>query len=167
MIQDPSYQYLRELSWRRKLTPAEEAELRAWLLAHPEAEAEWETEAALNEALSELPNAPVATNFTSRVLETVRVEEAAAARLHEQSQRGWSWLRGWFPKTAVASTVLVLALGLYHHGLVVKRKEMARSVLAIASVPTLPKPDVLENFTAVRSLNRTPPDEDLLALFPQ
>ena len=46
----------------------------------------------------------------------------------------------------------------------VKRKELAKSVLAIAAVPTLPNPEVLENFKAVRSLNQTPPDQELLAV---
>ena len=41
MINDPTYTRLRELSWQRKLTPAEAAELRAWLEAHPEARADW------------------------------------------------------------------------------------------------------------------------------
>ena len=42
MSSDPIYDQLRELSWRRKLTGAEEARLRAWLAAHPEAQADWE-----------------------------------------------------------------------------------------------------------------------------
>src|ERR1035437_9606030 len=37
MTNDPIYNHLRELGWRRKLTGAEEAQLRAWLAARPEA----------------------------------------------------------------------------------------------------------------------------------
>ena len=61
MTNDPLYHRLRELSWRRKLTDSEEAELRAWLAAHPEAQAGWEVEAELNQALGRLPDAPVSS----------------------------------------------------------------------------------------------------------
>ncbi len=67
-MNDPLFNKLREASWRRPLTASEEAELRAWLAAHPEARAEWESDTALNDLLSRVPNAPVPTNFTTRVL---------------------------------------------------------------------------------------------------
>src|SRR5947207_1198597 len=79
MTNDPRYHHLRELSWRRQLTGAEEAELRAWLAAQPEAQAGWEAEAELNEALGRLADAPVSTNFTTRVLQAVELEAAAQA----------------------------------------------------------------------------------------
>ena len=69
MKKDLQYEALREASWRRKLTPEEEQQLRLWLAAHPEAEAEWEAETALNEKLAALPEVPVSSNFTARVLE--------------------------------------------------------------------------------------------------
>ncbi len=80
MSNDPTYNRLRELSWRRKLTGAEEAELRAWLAAHPDAQADWEAEAGLNAALGRLPDAPVPSNFTARVLQAVEREAAAELR---------------------------------------------------------------------------------------
>src|SRR5438552_16591751 len=165
MIDDPSYQSLRELSWRRKLTSAEEAELRTRLLAHPEAEAEWEAKAALNEALNQLPAPALASNFTAGVLETVRFEEAAAARRLTSRRGAWWWLRGWWPKTALAMLLLGGVLFTYQRERqLVQRKQIAKSVLTVAGVPSLPGPEVLENFNAVYSLNRTPPDEDLLAV---
>ena len=48
MNNDPVLNQLRELSWRRKLTPVEETELRLRLVANTQAQAEWELEAALN-----------------------------------------------------------------------------------------------------------------------
>jgi len=36
MNPDSTYQRLREIGWRRPLTEAEQAELRAWLAAHPD-----------------------------------------------------------------------------------------------------------------------------------
>jgi len=166
MIYDPSYQRLMELSWRRRLNPAEEAELRAWLAAHPDAEADWETETVLSEVLNQMPNVPAASNFTARVLEAVRLDEAAAERRRKGWGTGWLRLRGWLPRTAVASLLFGVAFGsvyrLEHQA--ARRREIAKSVVAIAGVATLPSPDVLENFNVVRSLNQTPADEELLRI---
>src|SRR5437879_3337601 len=103
---DPLHERFRELNWRRKLSAAEENELRAWLAAHPEAEAEWEVEAGLTEALARMPNVPVASNFTARVLRAVEQEEAADARSNRpELHRRWPFLK-WLPRTAVATMVL-------------------------------------------------------------
>ena len=74
MKNDAFLSLLRESSWRRKLTEAEQAELRAYLAAHPDARADWEMESALNAALTRLPDAPVPSNFTARVLQAVERE---------------------------------------------------------------------------------------------
>src|SRR5512137_1192972 len=100
MTNDPIYTRLRELSWRRKLTSAEEAELRFWLESHPEARADWEAEAGLEAALERLPDASVASNFTARVLQAVNREGAAEPR--RSAWRMWPWLR-WVPKAAFAT----------------------------------------------------------------
>jgi hypothetical protein len=55
MTNDSTCERWRELSWRRDLTPAEQAQLRVWLAGHPEALADWQAEAALNRALDQLP----------------------------------------------------------------------------------------------------------------
>ena len=101
MTNDPIYNHLRELSWRRKLTGAEEAELRAWLAAHPEAQADWEAEAGLNAALGRLPDVPVPSNFTARVLQAAEREAAAELRRPGWKWRVWPRLR-WLPKVAFA-----------------------------------------------------------------
>src|SRR5437667_12737472 len=92
MMNDPVHNHLRELSWRRRLTSSEEAELRAWLAAHPEAQAQWEAEAGLNDALGLLPDAPLGSNFTARVLQAVQLEAAASTR-HRRRLRLISWGR--------------------------------------------------------------------------
>ena len=65
MNTDPVNQRWRELAWRRRLT---EAELAEWRAAHPESAPDAETEAALSDALAALPDAPVPSNFTARVI---------------------------------------------------------------------------------------------------
>ena len=92
MTNDPIYNRLRELSWRRRLTGPEEAELRAWLSAHPEAQADWDAEAGLNASLCQLPDAPVPNNFTARVLHAVEREAAAESRGPEKKWLIWHFL---------------------------------------------------------------------------
>src|ERR1035441_8301460 len=104
MTDDPIYNRLRELSWRRKLTNAEEAQLRALLAAHPEAQADWDTEASLNAALGRLPDVPVTSNFTARVLQQVEREAATELRQGEPKWQFWRRLR-WLPKVAFATIV--------------------------------------------------------------
>ncbi len=161
MTNDPIYQRLRDLSWQRKLSGAEEAELRAWLAAHPEAQADWEAEAALTAALDRLPDAPLSSNFTARVVVAACRETAA----RPQGFGGWPWLRvPWLPRTAFAT--IVVAAGLVSYVLVqdAHRKKLAESVAVVANVSSLPSPEILRDFDAIRASNPSPlPDEQLLA----
>src|SRR5947208_6334307 len=106
MKDSPLYHRLRELSWRRVLTGAEEAKVLAWLAEQPEARSHWEVEAGLNEALARLADAPVPSNFTARVLQAVE-REGAGVRRAPMPWLGW-WRAGlsWLPKTALAAVVL-------------------------------------------------------------
>ncbi len=165
MITDPIYQRLLEVSWRRQLTPAEEAELQAWLAAHPEAQAEWEAEAGLNQALNQLPPVPVASNFTARVLQAVERETAAESPAPGLRWRSWRWQLRWLPRAAFAGLVLWLGLFSYHQVQAARRTDMMRSVAAVAGVSSLPEPEILKDFEAIRVLQPTPPaDLQLLML---
>jgi anti-sigma factor RsiW len=138
--------------------------LRAWLVAHPEARQDWETEAQLSRALEELKDAPVSSNFTARVLQAAE-REAARETFHELVWRLWRRSQGWVPKAALAVLVLGIGLFSYRHHEAVTRVEMAKSVAAIADVKTLPSPEILVDFDTIRRLGRTPPaDKDLLVL---
>jgi hypothetical protein len=161
MTDDPIYNHLRELSWRRKLTDAEEAELRAWLAANPQAQADWEAEAGLNATLSRLPDAPVPNNFTARALQ--------AATAPEPRRSGWKWgdwprLR-WLPRTAFAAIVLGVGLVSYRQFQAARLAAYAHSVATVSAVSSLPTPDILQDFDAIRASNPAPiPDEQLLAV---
>jgi hypothetical protein len=164
MTNDPTYDRLRELSWRRKLTAGEAAELRAWLAANPEALADWEAEAKLSEALGQLPDAPVPSNFTARVLQSVERESAAASRWQREKWRFWL-RRRWLPRTAVAAVVLAAGLLSYEQATrAARRAEYAKSVAAVSDVASLPSPEVLKDFDAIRVSNPSSvADEELLA----
>ena len=163
MTNDPLYDQLRESSWRGRLTAAEEADLRAWLTAHPEAQADWEAEAGLNDALARLPDAPVPSNFTARVLQAVEREAAAESRRRGARWRG-GWLVRWLPRAAVAAVVVAAGLVSYHQASYTRRAKLAESVAVVLNVSSLPSPEVLKDFDAIRALNPTPTaDEGLLA----
>jgi anti-sigma factor RsiW len=158
MNNDPILVRLRELSWRRKLTSAEEAELCAGLATHPEAQADWEAETGLNEGLARLPDAPMPSNFTVRVMQAV---EHAAAERERAPRWNWSW-RLWVPRMAIAVVMISLGLFAYQRHGTVERVKLAQSVAAVLETKSLPSPEVLADFDAIRHLS-TPADEELLA----
>ncbi len=154
-----------ELSWRRKLTPAERAELGAWLAAHPEAQADWEAEAALTEALARLPDVAVPSNFTTLVLDAAGRETAAAWPRRRLQWLAWPRRLPWLPKLAFAVVILGGSVLSYHQVLAFQRAQLARSLVTISDVATLPSPLILTNFEAIQVMNRTPPaDLELLEL---
>ncbi len=161
MTNDPLYNELRESSWQRKLTAAEEEALRHWLAGHPEAQADWEMETALSQALGRLPDASVPSNFTARVMQAVEREEVAASR---QKQGGSFWARlRWLPRIAVAAVVLGTGLISYERIQANQTREQIRAVKIVAEVSSLPDPAVLKDFDTIQALNQTPSaDEELL-----
>jgi hypothetical protein len=86
---------LNESLWRRKLSEAE----RAGLHAQPELE----LEATLTRVLTEIPDAPVPSNFTARVLDAVELVEQAERR--KARSPGWTlnWRLAWPRVAAVAA----------------------------------------------------------------
>lgn len=156
------YHRLREESWRRKLTAAEEAELRSWLEAHPDVAADWELESGLSTMLARLPDAPVPSNFIARVAQTIEAEEGrpTTARPH--------WWNLFLPRIAFATLTLsagLLAYRDYHERTVHHQRELIKGVETVSSVASLPSPEILKDFEAIRRLNTAPPpDDELLAL---
>jgi negative regulator of sigma E activity len=152
---------LRESGWRRKLTEAEAAELRAYLAAHPGDRADWEMESALNAALTRLPEASVPSNFTARVLQAV---EREAARPQAGNWR-WTW-HTLVPRVAFAAAVIAFAgLVLQHHEIYRQRMALARNVALVTRGQPMPSPEALENFDAIRRMSQPQhADDELLVL---
>jgi anti-sigma factor RsiW len=163
-MNDPVYQELRELSWRRELTPAEDARLQAWLASHPEAKADWDAEGRLSRLLTELSAPPVSSNFTSLVLQALEREGVAGPG----RTRAWWLLRSWVLRTALASVVLGLSLGIlaHHRRVQSERVAMARSVTEMYPVMAASKPEVIENLDAIAWMEDLRPkgDTELLSL---
>ena len=159
------YKTLLEKRWRQKLTPAEEASVRAWLAQHPESKADWDLETQLADALDKLPDAPVPSNFTARVLQAIEREEAAVPR--PSANRARWFLRVLLPRTAVAAVALgaaVLTLN-YRVHTAARRAELVQGVKVVTGVSSLPSPEILQDFDTIRQMPAsTGPDPELIAL---
>jgi hypothetical protein len=161
MKNDELQSRLRETGWRRKLTETERAEWRARLAADAGTQADWELEAALTAALARLPDTPVPSNFTARVLQAVEREEARPQR------RGWRW--NWHalvPRVAFAAVVITFSgLAFHHHVIYTQRTALARNVALVTAGQPMPSMEALENFDAIRRLGRPQhADDELLVL---
>jgi anti-sigma factor RsiW len=165
MSNDPLYEKLRETAWRRKLNAEEDARLSEWLAAHPETHADWDSEAELNELLATLPDVPVASNFTARVLATARRESSNDKQMMGRTGLRADWWTKWLPKTALAAVFLAAGLISYNHLQSVRRAEWAQSLSTVSQLGSLPSPDVLNDFDTIAALSAAhPADEELLKI---
>lgn len=151
-------QHLRESLWRRKLTPAEHAELRS----RPEIAADLELESRLSEMLAEMPDASVPSNFTTRLMQAV---EMADSRPAPRWNFNWNWHR-LLPRLAVtAAAILVAGLTFRHFELASQRSELVKNVALVTGSQPLPSVDALKNFDTIRRMSQPAhADEELLAL---
>ena len=153
------FEKLKEASWRRKLTAQEEAALNNHFARHAEARTQWEEESGLSELLDKLPDAPVSTNFTARVLQEVQ-REAGPRFGREHGILRWPRFN-WLPKIAVASLIVCggfVSLQQY------KRTKIAHDLVAVSSAATATLPQQwLEDFDAISRLSQPPVDNELLA----
>ena len=152
---EPMQNPLRELIWRRKLTDAERAELRA----RPDAQADLEVESRLTEELGRLPEPSVPSNFTGRVLQAVEREEA--------SPRPTLWHWGWrvlMPRLAVGVAVIGIAGLTYQRFEFNQHVQLARNVALLAQAQPMPSVEALKNFAAIQRMGQPHADEKLLAL---
>jgi hypothetical protein len=115
----------------------------------------------LRELLSRLPDAPVASNFTARVMRQIDLEEP-------RRPRKWSFIFNWqrfLPRAAVAAvTILFAGLVLQQHELNVHRAAFDQNVALVAQTP-MPSVEALKNFDAIQRMSQPAhADEELLAL---
>ena len=167
-MSDSLYRELLEASWRRKLTPEEETRLQHYLAAHPEAQAEWEDEMALSFHLRQLPDAPLSSNFTARVLEAVELEQRRQERALPISRLVCcrDWMKRYLAQVAATALLFVLLAAGFQQYRTYTRKQVAESVGQFYSVTTVfPRPEVFEDFEVIHQLGQVQPvsDEELLA----
>jgi len=168
-MNDSEFNELREASWRRKLTPAEEMRVQAFLAASAGAQAEWADDLALTRQLQELPDAPVSSNFTSLVLQAVEAETGRDSRPTSLESRWRGWLGRVLPRLALVALTAALGAGIFFQHQEHSRKQMVQSVkefLKVASLPvSVSDPGVLGDFDAIQQLQSVSfsKDDDLLA----
>lgn len=141
-----------ESLWRGNLSETE----RAALPARPDLA----EEARLTAALSKIPDAPVPSNFTARVLETIKLDENREARAH-----GWHWSwRVLWPRLTVATAVLIVAgVSIQRYEASARRADLAKNLALVASAQS-PGVDALENLETIQQMSRSAhADGDLLA----
>ena len=121
---------LLKIAPERDLTDVELARLENWLGANPADQAEWEV---LDQLLAALPDTPVATNFTARVLDKVCSVEAGQPVL---GQAWWQRLLApqFRPVQIAAAATLAMVIGGvgYQSHLNQSRAEMAAAIVSIA-----------------------------------
>jgi anti-sigma factor RsiW len=164
------FQRLKDKAREDRLTADERAAFRAYLLAHPQAQADWEEEQDLDRLSNQLPDVPVSSNFTARVLvaaqrETSR-EQATATSSPAITTNPGAWWR-WFlrPQAAfVAAALIAVGLLAYRQQRALKHAEMAESLAKFADTTALPDVEALKNFEAILRLSQMPvsPDDELL-----
>ena len=118
-------------------------------------------EVRLTEALNQLPNAAVPSNFTARVLAAIELEASKAERSHGWTLP-WRWL---WPRVAVMAAVLIFA------GVSFQRYEthshqlaLAKNVALVTVAQPPPSVDTLENLDAIQRMSQPArADGELLA----
>jgi hypothetical protein len=143
----------RESLWRRKLSAAEHAGLHA--------QPELELEARLTEALAQIPDAPLPSNFSARVLAAVDLEES-------QGMRSRAWTLNWrllWPRVAVAAAVLIFAgVSFQRYEVNSHRVALARNVAMLSVAQPPPSMEALNNFDAIQRMSQSGhADGELLA----
>jgi len=144
----------REDLWRRKLTEAERAALHA--------QPELELDAQLTEALAKMPDAPVPSNFTARVLDAIEFEERQAAR----APRHWIWnWHRWLPRVAVTAAILMVAgIGYHRYEVGQQHTALVKDVAQVAATQPAPSVEALENLDAIQRMSQPAhADTELLA----
>jgi anti-sigma-K factor RskA len=116
----------------------------------------------LRELLSRLPVAPVASNFTARVMQAVELQES-------RRSRKWSFIFNWrafLPRAAVATIAVVFAGLIFHqHEIHSRRAALAKNVALVAESQPLPSVEALKNFDVIQRMGQPQhADEELLAL---
>ncbi|MEW6157133.1 MAG: hypothetical protein AB1813_06845 [Verrucomicrobiota bacterium] len=159
-MNEADFQELLDQSLRRPLTDAEEKALRAWCATRPHLQPD--EELALNQLVRQLPPAPVPSNFTALVLQSVRKEAEAQAR-HPWNAWLERWrIGGWVPRLALGGAIVMVSLMGYRAYQVSQRVERAENLARVSSVASLPDLEMLKDFQAIQLLRN--PTNSLKAL---
>lgn len=159
-MNESGYNQLKQKSWVEPLSTEEAAEIRQYL-ADPELQQDWEDDVALTAALKRLPNVPVSSNFTARVMIAVEREEAQA----ERTSTSWRafWRFGWIPKFAIAITMFCLGTLSFHEYQLASQAKFVKEVRQVAEAAPIPQINWLKDFDTINRMGKVQvADNDLL-----
>ncbi|MCD6050360.1 MAG: hypothetical protein K0Q55_1763 [Verrucomicrobia bacterium] len=160
-----------EKSLRGQLTPGEQAQLEARLAARPDLRVAWEEEMALCQAIRQMPDAPVSSNFTALVMQAVAAEERQTQRAEVVVPVSFmGWLRKHFAQLAVSTAVVTVAAVLTLNQpqtttVTDSRQEMAEQIKAMATVAPVLSVDLLKDYEPIRRMSQGAVEPDLELAF--
>jgi hypothetical protein len=129
------------------------------------AQPELELEATLTRVLTEIPDAPVPSNFAARVLDAVELVEQAERR--KARSPGWTlnWRLFWPRVAAVAAVLIFVGVAIQRYETRAHRFTLAKNVVMVAVAQPLPSVDALENLDAIQRMSQSGhADGELLAV---
>ena len=117
-----------------------------------------------NSATRGLPDVPMPSNFTARVMQEIKREAAADRRTKRSVWLGFD-LRQWLPRLAVGTVAVGAVVLSVHSYTVASRAKIVQSVATLSEVTPAPAPELLADFESIRKLNSAPgADAELLDL---
>ena len=156
-MDNPEYQRLLELAWKRDLSPEEGADVKKSLA--PRWQRELEEEQRFTRCIQRLADVPVSSNFTARVLLAAKSSKPVA-RL--------SWwhrlaLPKWVPRLAMAALTVCLGLFSVRQYKSAQHTRMARDLVSMSELAQLSEVDWLDNFETINRMSQVEAaDDDLL-----
>ncbi len=164
-MSETEYQKLLNIRLQRKLTGAEDRRLEELASQHPEIRDHLDEEMRLSGLLDRLPDAPLSSNFTARVVEAARLSELPGSAARRRKLFGWLPMR-WVHAATVGAMALAVAWIVQDQRQMTMRAELAGDLSVITSVAIAPNAeiDALTHFDEINRLGEQPiVDDELLA----
>jgi hypothetical protein len=159
-MQTPELDRLRDVIWRRPLTPQEWAQVQRFLAADPRQRADWEREHRLAEMVRRRVEPAPASNFTAAVMAAVAREIDAPRPARSGWDGLWAGLRQRAAWIGCIACLLLLTASGYHHLQQRNRTTMARSLAQVAAVATVPTWQTLQDYYFISRLTQEASAED-------
>lgn len=164
MNQATEYEELLAIRWIRELSEAEQGRL-ARLFALEEAyRGRWNEDIQLLEATEALPDVPVASNFTSlvvnRLAKKMGPEWEAAQRAESRTESHWLRRLGWGPMLGFGAVAFGGILVFFSQFGENTGTNMVESLAAVTEAGTVPTVEELQHFEAIQLLAQVPVDVD-------
>jgi anti-sigma factor RsiW len=154
------FQELMDLARRRPLTPSERSRLDRFMEADPQAWPDREEDMALVGLMARLPDAPLASNFSARVMEAIGLEERRVKRENNPLSLHW-WAHSWWARLGVASCAVLIAVGAWYQHQLTERADRAESVATISEAAAILSVEILKDSDIIQLFGKVPPVADM------